>query len=194
MEDTRRFPKSDEIDDCFRVLLGNQIVTVPNLCFLMNTFYKSKECAEPVKRKRLLDEIVLRMIEVVKEGYLTRWDFDPWDNRRDTQLLSGVPECNQESEDWILETKKKSKNGLLSLIIIEYKQACRERVYPIIERFRGAVDCDEVFEILDEAIELGIIKKIDSRIMHNHSIIDSKKAFEAYAQAQDRIYFTKARV
>lgn len=160
----------------------------------MNTFYSLKECSKPAKRKRLLAEIVQRMIESVKEGYLARWDFDPWDNRRDTQQLSGVPECNQESEDWILATKKKSKNGLLSLIVIEYKQTCRERVYPIIERFRGAVDCDEVFEILDDAIELGIIKKMGSRIMHNHSFVDSKKVFEAYAEAQDRINFTIIRV
>lgn len=180
-----RIPSDYEIDVCLGFLLANNIGTPKILDFLVRS-YKRTELSE--RREKVLNQIILDLQENITSGYFFRWDFDPWDEKWDTQPHSDVPECSDGDEKWITRHAMAVKKGVLTAICAHYRECCKKTVEDISNQFNEARTHQRVIEILTIAIQSGVLEQQPSRnIGHNHNWVRSKDAFRAYENAITRV-------
>jgi len=162
----------EEINCCFFRLIEKGALTIEQLNFLLSIDADEVSIYLPIVADQILQQI--------REGNLKRWDFDLWDKRwrnEDGRKASGFIHNIRPKQKTISR-----KRGVFARIVKAYRDKCKLIVCEFRTKAYTSESLEELQEVLEEAINTGLIICKDDKIMHNHSWVDSKRFFESYMQ------------
>lgn len=165
-----------EIDRCLRVL-KNTVCNESELRFLIqckrhHPDYKLAIC--------LINDCLL---DLIRQGKLCRWDFDPGDKSHRFQDKIIIRSGWRPPPHW----KSQDKRRLVYDIVGCFRQSCHVMTEEVLSALENVSDCDELREVEKMALKKGILQQGDRAFIHNPSIIHSKHVFEACMRTYHRL-------
>lgn len=168
--------KQNDINRCLTNLCVLDLLNYDQIVYLANAYNNSRET------QICLSLVIDSILAEIKKGTLKRWDFDPFDIYHRSYVDFAYPD-DEDLEK--LHFTKKCK--AISLIADTFYFRCRRMIEEYQTKLIAAKDFQQVEELREDVLNIGILEFVKGKLQHNHSIPHSKKVFMDLNQAIKRV-------